>query len=61
MTNETHSYEDWKTELIRIAIEKTGQNVIDKFVNDFEAMEWYDSGWTPYYTFRETWSNECDS
>lgn len=59
MDNTTHSYEEWKAELIRVAVEETGQTGIK--INDNEARQWYDSGWNPYYTFRENCGNECDA
>lgn len=59
MDNTTHSYEEWKAELIRIAAEETGQSGIK--INDQEAKEWYNQGWPAYYVFRENWGNECDA
>lgn len=61
MTNENHSYDDWKAELIRIAARETGHLVTDKWIHDDTAREWYNEGWEPYYTFRECWGNECDA
>lgn len=58
MTNETHSYEDWKAELIAIAASETNQDQSAIKINDREAQEWYDQGWSPYYVFRENWG--CD-
>lgn len=61
MTNETHSYEDWKAELIRVTAEETKQDPSAIRINDVEAKSWYDDGWPAYYVFRENWGNECDS
>lgn len=49
----------WLAELRRITEESTG---CKKFsINSAEARKFYDDGFTPYQTFRETWSNENDS
>lgn len=60
MTNETHSYEDWKAELIRIAAEETKVDPGEIKINDIEAKGWYDDGWPAYYVFRENWANDGD-
>lgn len=61
MDNTTHSYEDWKAELIRIAAKETGQSESAIKINDSEAKSWYNDGWPAYYVFRENWGNECDA
>lgn len=57
----TISFEDWRAELIRVTAEKTGHPEADVKINDEAAREWYNSGATPYTTFRETWQNENDA
>lgn len=61
MNKETHSYEEWKAELIRITACETKNHEHEIVINDDSAMEWYNDGWCPYYTFRETWGMENDT
>lgn len=49
------TFEDWKIELVQIASKSTGTDMCDIKINDQEAKVWYESGWTPYFTFRENW------
>lgn len=58
MDNSTHSYEDWKAELIRVTASETNKYESDIKINDEGAKSFYDGGWTPYYTFRETWGGD---
>lgn len=51
-------YFTWKAELIRITKEKTGEPVVK--INDIEAVKWYNDGFTPEQTFRETWQSDGD-
>jgi len=52
-------YAEWRKQLIDVAKEKTGN--ADFRINDAEAFRWWKDGFTPYQTFRETYSNENDS
>lgn len=58
MTKETHSYESWKAELIRVTASETNTNESEIKLNEEGAKSFYDEGWTPYYTFRETWGGD---
>lgn len=60
MDNSTTSFEIWKAELIKIAATETKHPESSIRINDYEAMQWYDAGWTPYYVFRECWDNDED-
>lgn len=51
-------YFTWKAELIRITKEKTGESGVR--INDEEAVKWYNDGFTPEQTFRETWQSDGD-
>lgn len=46
----------WLAELYRVTREETKEPNVK--INAEAAREWYDSGATPYQTFRETWGNE---
>lgn len=54
------SFEAWKAELIRTTAKETRLQESEIKINDQEAREWYEGGFTPYVTFRETWQNEND-
>ena len=54
------TYEEWKAELIRITIEKTGCQPYEVKIRDEGTMEWFNSGATPYQCFRETYQIEND-
>lgn len=54
------SYAEWKAELIKVTAKETGREEHEIKINDPSAAEWYRSGWSPYYTFRETYCNEND-
>lgn len=53
-------FEDWKAELIRITARATEQSERRITINDNTAREWYDSGATPWQTFRENWDSDDD-
>lgn len=48
------SYEDWLQELKVITARETKTDIADVKINDAGAREWYEDGFTPYCTFRET-------
>ena len=50
------SFEEWKAELIRITAEETGKSANDIRLGE-GAREWYDDGFSPYATFRETYGH----
>lgn len=54
-------YASWKKELITVTAANTGRLASTIVINDIEALKWYNSGATPYQTFRETWEMENDS
>lgn len=54
------SFEDWKAELIKVTAKATGLPEHEIKINDQGAAEWYRSGWSPYYTFRETYAGDGD-
>lgn len=54
------TYEQWKAELIKVTAEKTNQPEYAIKISDDGAREWFDSGATPYQTFRETYQIEND-
>lgn len=51
-------YEQYAKELYKVTAEKTGLSEREVKINEKAAKEWYDSGATPYITFRETFANE---
>lgn len=53
-------YLKWKNELIEVTAKETGEDVSTIKINDTEARQWFDDGFTPYQTFRETYSTEND-
>ena len=57
------SFDDWKVELVRISARETGTPEVTMIalINFDEAKKWWQDGWSPYATFRETYSNENDS
>lgn len=59
--HEENAYRKWKEELISVTSEKTGRPAYEIKINDDGAKKWFNSGATPYQTFRETYSNENDS
>lgn len=50
------TYEQWKENLIAITAKELGMNEWEVKINDTEARAWYESGISPYFTFRETWN-----
>jgi hypothetical protein len=52
------TFGQWKALLIEVATNNTTQ---DFAINEAEALKYYQDGFTPWQTFRETWSNENDS
>lgn len=52
------TFEQWKQELLAVVKKETGRT--DVKLDDIGCREWYDSGVSPYMTFRETWNNEND-
>lgn len=61
MNKETNTFEEWKEQLIRVAATETHTDAYFIKINDESAREWYDEGWNPEYTFRETWGIENDN
>lgn len=55
MSNEDQLFEDWLAELENVTFKETGEK---SKINKEGAREWFDSGATPYITFRENW--QCD-
>jgi hypothetical protein len=51
------SYEVWKSELIALTAMKSGREESRIKINDEGAKQWWKDGFTPYATFRETYSN----
>lgn len=51
-------FEEWKDELIRVTARATGRSERSIVIKDQQAKEWYDSGATPWQTFRENF--DCD-
>lgn len=51
----TKAYIAWRKELIQITAIETGRQEIDIKIDDTEAREWFESGISPYYCFRENW------
>lgn len=54
------SFEEWKAQLISVTAKQTGLPESEIKINDESAASWYRDGFTPYQTFRETYSNEND-
>lgn len=54
-------YQVWKEELIKLVAEKTIFEISEIRINDAEAFKFFESGMSPYQTFRETWEMENDS
>jgi hypothetical protein len=52
------NFDDWKKELFAITLKETQCTNIK--LNEESCREWFESGATPYQTFRETWNNEND-
>jgi hypothetical protein len=53
------SFEQWKLELMILADKNS--KIQGVCINDEPAREWYDSGFSPEETFRETWENDNDN
>lgn len=53
-------FEEWKAELIRVTARATGQSERSIRLKDDQAREWYDSGATPWQTFRENFDSDGD-
>ncbi len=54
----TISYDDWIVELANLFAKAEGIDspmAARKYINFEKAKEWYDDGFTPYATFRETY------
>jgi hypothetical protein len=49
------TFEEWKQELINETAKHTGRDASTIKIDDREAKVWYDDGFTPYCTFRETY------
>lgn len=54
------TYEQWKADLIVVTADYTGRKESEIKINDEEAIKWFNDGFTPYQTFRETYQNEND-
>lgn len=55
------SYEQWKAQLIEVTAKETGRPAHEIKINDDGARSWFEDGFTPYQTFRETYQNEQDT
>jgi hypothetical protein len=51
------SFEEWKQQLIDVTAEKTNQLATEIKINDANAREWWQDGFTPYATFRENYKS----
>lgn len=50
------TFEVWKDELIKVCAQQTNTPIAEIKINDDAAREWYNDGFSPYATFRETFS-----
>jgi hypothetical protein len=60
MQKNDDAFKAWINELIRVTGEEIGEPETAIKINMSEARKWFDDGFTPYQTFRETFNNEDD-
>lgn len=53
---QTVSFTEWLSDLYSITANETGLDLHHIKINTEEAKKWYNDGFTPYVTFRETYS-----
>jgi hypothetical protein len=57
------TFEAWIEELAQVTARETGMTIerARSIISRPDAKTWYDDGFTPFATFRETYNNENDS
>lgn len=55
------TFEEWLEQLIVVTADHTGKKESEIKIDEAEARKWFDDGFDPYQTFRETYQNENDS
>lgn len=50
-------FDDWYVELVRVTARETGMHEVEAIciINRDEAKKWWEDGFSPYCTFRETY------
>lgn len=54
------TYEKWKQQLITVTAKETGRDISEININDEGGKAWFNDGFTPLMTFRETYEMEDD-